>query len=111
METQQRRLPQTGVGSGGVSKSGAKGRKDADKQEAVIKMESLVTNVDHLTVLYREMETAKVDFAEGVKAVAEAAGLHAKNVRSYIIARAGDRFDDKKAQICQLSLIFEEAEA
>ena len=90
---------------------GAVGRKDADKQEAVIKMEALVTKVDHLTSLYNDMEDAKTDFADGVKAVAEAAGLHAKNVRSYIIARAGDKFDAKKAQIGQLSLIFEEIKA
>lgn len=101
---------QTEGGKGKGRGKGAKSRKD-DGQPAVIKMEALVTKIDHLTQLYRDMEGAKTDFAEGVKAVAESAGLHAKNVRSYIIARAGDKFDAKKAQVGQLSLIFEEATA
>lgn len=101
METQQQES----------GKNDVKSRKDPDKQGAVIKMEALVTKVDHLAGLYRDMEDAKTDFADGVKAVAEAAGLHAKNVRSYIIARAGDKFDSKKSQVGQLNLIFEEAKA
>lgn len=86
----------------------AKGRKDEDKQEAVINLESLVTKIDELIKLHRAQEEAKTDFADAVKAVAEKAGLHAKNVRSFIIAKAGDKFEDKKAQVGQLSLIFEE---
>lgn len=101
---------QTEGGKGKGKGKGAKSRKD-DGQPAVIKMEALVTKVDHLIQLHRDMEDSKTDFAEGIKAVAEAAGLHAKNVRSFIIAKAGEKFDAKKAQVGQLSLIFEEAKA
>ena len=89
----------------------AKGRKDEEKQEAVIKTEALAVKADELVRLYKAQEEAATDFADAVKAAAESSGLHAKNVRSFIIAKAGDKFEEKKQQVEQLALIFEEVKA
>ena len=95
----------------GKSKRKAKGRKDEEKQEAVIKTGALAVKADELVRLYKAQEYAANDFAEAIKTTAETAGLHAKNVRSFIIAKAGEKFEEKKAQVEQLALIFEEIAA
>ena len=97
------------MSNGGKRK--AKGRKDEDKQEVVIKTEALAVKADELVRLYKAQENAAKDFGDAIKATAETAGLHAKNVRSFVIAKAGEKFEEKKAQVEQLALIFEEVSA
>lgn len=83
-------------------------RKDADKQEAVIKMGTLKESVEELIKLYRYSKVASDTFSEAVKNIAEKAGLQASVVRKFIAARAGEKFEDKKRDAEQLSLCFDE---
>lgn len=88
---------------------GVRGRTD-NGQEAVIKLESLQTKVQHLVGLHNTAAEAKQDYNDAVKAVAESSGLLAATVSRYVKARAGDNFEDAKTKALQLSLVFEEIE-
>lgn len=72
------------------------------------KLEAMSVAVDHLSELHDIMKSAQTDFNDAVKAVAETSGLDAPTVRSFIVARCGDKFDEKKEKVAQLSLVFEE---
>ncbi len=85
----------------------ARGRKDQG-QEQVIKLESLVTRMPELIKLHNDAESAATDFKEAVKTAAEVSGLNASTVSTYVKARAGDKFDEKKDKVMQLALVFEE---
>ena len=93
-------------------KKTAPGRKDSG-QEAVVKLESLATKVDHLTDLYNKVTSATTNYQDAVKAVAEASGLLSATVTKYVKARAGDedKFEDAKTKALQLALVFEEVQA
>jgi hypothetical protein len=88
-------------------KKGARGRKDKG-QEAVIKMEALSVGVEDLIALKKKAEDASTAYADAIKATAEKAGLLAKVVRQFVDARAGDKFDDKKTEVGQLALCFDQ---
>ena len=93
-------------------KKSVPGRKDAG-QEAVVKLESLSTKVDHLIALHEKVATATNDYQDAVKAVAEASGLLSATVTKYVKARAGDedKFEEAKTKALQLALVFEEVKA
>lgn len=99
---------QTEAGKGKNKGKGAEGRKDAEGQEAVIKLESLTKRIDHLITLKRKVETATADYSDAIKAVAEESGLNAPVVRSFIAARAGEKFEERRRVVEQLSLCFTE---
>lgn len=87
----------------GVSGRGrVRGRQDRSKQEKVIDMGKLNERIDHLVSLHKSSKDA-------VKAVAEKAGLLASVVRKFVVAKAGESFDEKKKEAEQLALVFEEA--
>jgi ATP-dependent 26S proteasome regulatory subunit len=90
---------------------GRRGRKDNSGQETVFNPEALATRADDLVNLYKAQCTAADDFSEAVKAVAEKAGVNAASVRKFIVAKAGDDFEEAKAKVLQLALVFEEVEA
>ena len=74
------------------------------------KLEAMSVAVDHLSELHSVMKSAQTDFNESVKAVAETSGLDAPTVRSFIVAKCGDKFDEKKEKVMQLALVFDEVE-
>jgi hypothetical protein len=67
-------------------------RKDADKQEAVIKLDAVRENIDHLLSLFNASADAATAYGEAVKAIAEKAGLQASVVRKFVSARASENF-------------------
>ena len=85
-----------------------KGRKDADKQEAVLQHETVATRIDELLTLYRRQETAAEAFGDAVKKCAEDSGFLASVVRRFVTARAGERFHEKHRENEQLELLFTE---
>lgn len=72
------------------------------------KLEAMSVAVDHLVALCSGMKEAQTYFNDAVKAVAETSGLDAPTVRSYIVAKCGDKFDEKKEKCAQLMLVFDE---
>ena len=88
--------------------SRARGRKNADKQEAVITMAPVKESIDELVALKIQADAAGDKFNDAVKATAEKAGLLASVVRKFVQARAGEKFEEEKTKCVQLSLVFEE---
>jgi hypothetical protein len=84
----------------------ARGRKDSEGQEAVIKHHVLLEKETELVNLANASNNAATDFGEAIKACAEASGYNAAAVRKYIAAKVGEHFDDEKKKVEQLSLIF-----
>lgn len=86
----------------------ARGRKDADKQEQVIKTKIVKDRVDQLVQLKNNADSAATDFNDAVKKAAEDSGLLASSVRKFVVARAGEKFEEEQRKCTQLSLLFEE---
>lgn len=102
--------PDAALGLPAGSRGRSTGRKDKG-QEAVFNPEALATRADDLVKLYKAQCTAASDFSEAVKACAEKAGVNAANIRKFVVAKAGDDFEDTKRKVLQLALVFEEVEA
>lgn len=96
IETQQRKV---------------RGRKSktSDHQEAVIRISELnPLAIETLIADLKHAQDAGTIFAEGIKAFSEKAGIQASVLRKFIVARAGEAFQDKKRDAQQLALLFEE---
>lgn len=87
---------------------GARGRKDADKQESVTKPQEIEKRIDHLVQGYKDAKAAAEQSSEDIKAAAEASGYNAKAVRALVVARAGEQFEEKKRDVAQQYELFEE---
>lgn len=86
------------------------GRKDSQGQEAVIKLDQVKDKIDYLVGLYKTSSDASASLNDGIKAIAEKSGLLASVVRKYVVAKAGDKFEEKAREVEQLSLLFDVAE-
>ncbi len=95
------------IGAARKAKRARTGRTNPDKQEAIIKLEAVSDRINHLIKLHTSATEAATDFNDAIKAVAEKAGLNASAVRKYVIARAGESFEDKKKEVVQLGLLFD----
>jgi hypothetical protein len=88
----------------------AVGRKDADKQEQIIELDEIKSSVPELVLLYKAAEDSANALSDSIKHVAERGGVLAATLRKFVAAAAVDRFDEKKRQCEQLSLLFENIE-
>ena len=84
------------------------GRKDAEKQEQTIQTSEIRTRASHLLELHERAKIASADYSEAIKAAAEASGLNASTVRSYIAAVSSEQFRDRARKAQQLALVFDE---
>ena len=87
---------------------GARGRKDADKQESVTKPQEIEKRIDNLVQGYKAAKDAAEESSEAIKAAAEVSGYNAKAVRALVVARAGEAFEEKKRDVAQQYELFEE---
>jgi len=83
------------------------GRRDAG-QEKVVSIDAIRERKDQLLALYRTHQEAGQDLSDAIKATAEASGLNAKAIRSWLAAEAGEGLPDWKRNVRQLSLLAEE---
>ena len=86
---------------------GARGRKDAEGQEAVPQTKPVKDRINDLIALKVKADEAADKFNDAIKAVAEKAGLLASVVRKFVNARAGEKYEEESRKVEQLSLIFE----
>lgn len=91
-----------------TSRPGARGRKDADKQEAVIVVPELEKRIQELEDLHKKKTAAKDRYNDAVKAAAEKCGMLASVVNKFVNARVGESFEDEKRKNEQLQLCFDE---
>jgi hypothetical protein len=85
-----------------------RGRKDADKQEAITQPDVINGRIDELLRLYGASQSAGVEFSDAVKAAAEASGYNVAAIRKFVVARAGENFADKKRDLQQQMELFDE---
>ena len=85
-----------------------RGRKNADKQEAVTKPQVVEAKIDDLVVLHKAAVTAAEEESEAIKKCAEESGYNAGAIKKLVVARAGDKFQEKKRDIGQQYELFEE---
>lgn len=86
-----------------------RGRKDAEKQEAVLRADVLKEKARELVKLHQAMKDASTAFGDAVKVAAEKSGFMASVVRSLVAARNCDDFAGRKNKAEQLVMAFEEA--
>lgn len=83
--------------------------KTSDHQEAVIELSVLnPLAIETLVAGLKSAQESTAIFNDGIKAFAEKAGIQASVLRKFIVARAGESFDNAKRDALQLSLLFEE---
>ena len=86
----------------------ARGRKQKDGTEDVIKTKPLKEAITELLSLKAKADAAKDKMNSAVKAVAEKSGLLSKVVRKLVNARSGEGFEEAKREVVQLGIVFEE---
>lgn len=84
-----------------------RGRVDGG-QEQILKMEPVRERMEALVMLYRAQQDAATDLSEAIKETAEASGFNASQIRSKVAAVARDRVAEKRREVEQLSLLFED---
>lgn len=95
---------------GGKKARKVRARKDGSGQEKAWNMEPIKTKMDHMVSRYNHMKEAANDFSETVKAVAKDSGFNTAAVRQFVVAKAGEKFEERKRYFEQLSLLFETGE-
>lgn len=85
-----------------------RGKKDKSGQERVVQLEFLVTAQDNLGALYAQLKAKREEFNEAVKRAAEKCGLNAANVRAFVLAKAGDSYEDELRKAEQKAMLLAE---
>ena len=83
-----------------------RGRKDQG-QESVKRPKVIAEAIEELVELHIKAGAAADRLADAVKATAQKSGFLASVVRSFVVARAGEKFEEAKTKAGQLNLIFE----
>lgn len=82
-------------------------RKDGG-QEQEIKLKPVKDRIDQLVSLHNTAQTATTEFGEAIKKAAEDSGLQASVVRRFVVARAGEKFEERKREVQQLEMLFDQ---
>jgi hypothetical protein len=107
--TEGGRLTPTGKAARGNGRTRPRGRKDQTTgQESAITLGHLKENIGELVTLYIQQQDSAARCSDAIKAAAEKSGLLANVVRKFVKARAGEKFEEAKRTVEQLSLVFEE---
>lgn len=86
-----------------------RGRKNQSTgQQEPIRLAPIKNSIGELVALYMEQHESAARCSNAIKAVAERSGLLANVVRKFVKARAGEKFEEEKRTVEQLSLVFEE---
>lgn len=83
-----------------------KGRKDASGQEEVINISLVKKSIKELCHLYMQKQQHSANFNDGVKAVAEKAGINAGPLKKYVVARCKKKLFELDRDQAQLALLF-----
>jgi len=74
----------------------------------VVRLETVKVRIDHLVQLKRSATDAATEYAEAVAKTAEDSGCRPGVVKRFVSARLSEKFNDRKEEAQQLSLLFEE---
>lgn len=92
----------------GNGRTSPRGRKAQDGQEATISLRPIKDGIEELITLYTQQQESAARCSDAIKAAAEKSGLLANVVRKFVKARAGEKFEEAKRTVEQLSLVFDE---
>lgn len=93
----------------GNGRTSPRGRKSQTTgQEEAIHLQPIKDSIDDLVVLYIQAQESAARCSDGIKAASEKSGLLANVLRKFVKARAGDKFEEARRTVEQLSLVFEE---
>jgi len=98
---------QTQTDAGTPKSKQPRARKNRDKQEAVADADVLKKRIGELVHLYKEHQEADQVLNDAIKAAAEASGILASVVRKFVVARAGENFQEKAREVEQLQFVFQ----
>lgn len=93
-----------------IGKAKARGRKDSEGQEAVIKTKPLKDSLRELGTLKAKSDAAKEKLNDAIKAVAEKSGLLSSVVRKFVNAATGEKFEEERRKVEQAALVFDEVQ-
>jgi len=89
-------------------KPGSRGRRDREGGEEVIKIAPIKEAAAQCMKLLNRMETAKADFSDAIKLLAERSGTNAANLKKLFKASHKGNFSDVRRDIDQQSVLFEQ---
>lgn len=96
-----------GKGKGGARAKG-KGRMDADKTPAVKQPKVISERLDELVRLHQKAKTATEAAADAITKAGEDSGYLASSVKKLVVAKAGDKFEEKHREVEQQHELFDE---
>jgi len=85
-----------------------RGRKNPDRQEAITQPDVVKDRIDELVKLYSAAGEAQEQFNDAVKTCAEKSGYNASAVRKFVLARAGEKYEEAKKLAAQQMELFDE---
>lgn len=92
----------------GKTKRTAKARINPDKQEAVQQPKVVEDQIDELVTLHHKAASAQEALNDAIKATAEKAGYLASVVRKVVVARAGEKWEEKHREAAQQLELFDQ---
>lgn len=87
---------------------GSRGRKEKDGTEETIKVQPIKDACSEMMKLYKKLETARGNFNDGIKAVAERSGVNSSTLKKLVKASADGNFVDVRRKVDQQSIVFEQ---
>lgn len=97
-----------GRGKNGAGRQKAQGRKDESKVAAVTQPKVISERLDELVQLHINAKQAAEAAAEAVTKAAEDSGYLASSVKKLVVAKAGDKFEEKHREVEQQAELFDE---
>lgn len=88
-----------------------KARINPDKQEAVQRPDLVEEAIDELVTLHHKAASAQEALNDAIKATAEKAGYLASVVRKVVVARAGEKWEEKHREAAQQLELFDKIES
>lgn len=105
MDGVQPQLPGTGANERSQDR---KGRKKADGTERTLEPLTVRKGLNRLMELLRKADSAKEDYNDALKKLADSGGFQASNINKLIKASIKGNFADVKRDVDQLSILFDE---
>lgn len=84
------------------------GRKDGEKVAAVHKPKVVADRLDELVKLHREAREAAEAASDAITKAAEDSGYLASTVKKLVVAKSGEKYEEKKREVAQQHELFEE---
>lgn len=110
-ETKTKKGKGKGKGNGkdaGAERTKGRGRQGSEKQTVAKQPKVISERIDELVVLHVNAKHAATQAQDAITKAAEDSGYLASSVKKLVVARAGDKFEEKHREVEQQAELFEE---